>query len=224
MFSNNASKGTDFTDAMYYQVQKALAEGKNATIMLVNSEPEFASAWNNLPNGASEVIMIFHSNGRSIILEHGSSTEGYSPNGLNGENNPELGIISDLPRREIDTLYLLACNSGIISNRSFEGDNLGEAFSRIVDGSVIAVDGNVSFGAPDDIPLSNWIPFLNDIQLVSDEDNVYFPRLKTSSSEGYVEYSNGELVEILGGLSGPVEAYFQWAMMHSGDIEYWRNH
>ena len=36
-------------------------------------------------------------------------------------------------------------------------------------------------------------------------------------------YINGELVEIVGGLPGPVEAYFQWAMMHSEDIDFWRN-
>ena len=83
--------------------------------------------------------------------------------------------------------------------------------SAITGGSVIGVDGELAYGAPD--------------AFVSEENNVFFPRLSLNQTgfhkesgwfdlpEGVVEYRNGEMAEVIGGLPDPVEAYIHWLVI-----------
>lgn len=83
--------------------------------------------------------------------------------------------------------------------------------SAITGGSVIGVDGELAYGAPD--------------AFVSEENNVFFPRLSLNQTgfhkesgwfdlpEGFVEYRNGEMAEVIGGLPDPVEAYIHWLVI-----------
>ena len=208
MFSNVG--GSDFTDAANYQILKARREGKNVKVITVNTKNEFEAAWASLPESAAEVYMMFHSNGKSLIFEEGSPTEAASVNGQNEEDKP-IGNLAELDHKSIDTLYLYACNSGNI-DLAEKGDGIAELMSTITGGSVIGVDGELAYGAPS--------------AFVSDEYNVFFPRLsqdqggyhnysgKFDSPEGFVEYRNGEFVGVVDGLPNSWEAIIHWAKLH----------
>ena len=84
--------------------------------------------------------------------------------------------------------------------------------STITGGSVIGVDGELAYGAPD--------------AFVSEEYNVFFPRLSQNQSgfhdnsgwfdlpEGLVEYRDGEFVGVVEGLPNSWEAFIHWAELH----------
>ena len=70
-----------------------------------------------------------------------------------------------------------------------------------------------------------YLEWLSDA-FVSDEYNVFFPRLsqnqegfhnysgKFDSPEGFVEYRNGEFVGVVDGLPNSWEAIIHWAKLH----------
>ena len=210
MFSNNARTNSDFTDAANYQMLKALKEGKNVRLIAVNTRAEFEAAWAYLPENAAEVYMMFHSDGKSLIFEENSSTEAASVSGLNKAKDP-IGNLATLEHKAIDTLYLYACNSGNIDIAK-KGNGIAELMSTIIGGSVIGVDGELAYGAPD--------------AFVSEEYNVFFPRLSQNQSgfhdnsgwfdlpEGLVEYRDGEFVGVVEGLPNSWEAFIHWAELH----------
>lgn len=204
MFSNNARTNSDFTDAANYQMLKALKEGKNVRLIAVNTRAEFEAAWAYLPENAAEVYMMFHSNGKSLIFEEGTSTEAYSVDGWNLDNTVELGNLSTLSPKDIETLYIYACNSGNTRKAKY-GDGIAEVMSKVTAGSVIGVDGSLSYGAPD--------------SLVDDEHNIYFPRSSFEQSgtglfhipKGLVEYNNGEYVGVVEeNIVSPYYAFIEW--------------
>ena len=202
IFSDAA--GADFTDAANFQMLQAQREGKNVKTIVVNTRAEFEAAWASLPESAAEVYMMFHSNGYSLIFEENSSTEAYSTTGKNF-NDDDIGNLATLDHKAIDTLYLYACNSGNIHIAESE-DGIGEVLSEVTGGSVIGVDGELSYGCP----------------LISDEFNRYFPRLskeqegfhdisgKDASPSGFVEYKDGALYEVIGDLPTSWGSYFDW--------------
>ena len=98
---------------------------------------------------------------------------------------------------------MYACNSGNIHIAESE-DGIGEVLSEVTGGSVIGVDGELSYGCP----------------LISDEFNRYFPRLskeqegfhdisgKDARPSGFVEYKDGALYEVIGDLPTSWGSYF----------------
>lgn len=221
LFSNINKDGnskSDFTDAANYLLQKNIQE-KNVTLIAVNTRAEFEAAWNLFPNkdselpGVSEVYMLFHSNGNSLIFEDGSFTEAYSADGKNSRHEP-IGDIRDLDKKTIGMLYIYGCNSGQVSRASDDKNNPGnvaQAFSGRVTGSVIGVDGELAYGA----------------FIAQDEYDIYFPRLSVDQgdfpkshdffgffSAGFVEYEDGAEVGGVEGLPSPIEARLQWIKMH----------
>lgn len=209
LFSNydkSTSSRSDFTDAANYILLESVDE-KNVVFIAVNTKDDFTAAWDAIPDETSEAYFLFHCNGESLIFEDGSSTEAYNIWGRNTLGK-EIGNISSLPEKNIDTLYLYACNSGNLTLA--EIGNVAQAFSLLTDGSVIGVDGELSYGAP----------------IADDRYNVYFPRLSSNqrnfhkksgylnSPEGFVEYRDGEVYEVIGGLPTTLEACWKWIMLH----------
>ena len=204
MFSNNARTNSDFTDAANYQMLKALKEGKNVRLIAVNTRAEFEAAWAYLPENAAEVYMMFHSNGKSLIFEENTGTEAYSVDGRDRNGKDVLGNLSTLSPKDIETLYIYACNSGNTRKAKY-GDGIAEVMSKVTAGSVIGVDGSLSYGAPD--------------SLVDDEHNIYFPRSSFEQSgtglfhipKGLVEYNNGEYVGVVeDNIVSPYYAFIEW--------------
>jgi RHS repeat-associated protein len=136
----------EFSEQAKYQKNIVKNEGLLVIMLPANTRKAFEDAWNGMDDteGIEKVIIIMHSNrGVSLIMEEGSGTEALSVDGKNKVGNP-IGNIHDLQKKDIDELYLYACNAGITD---VVVENVAQAFGASgTIGTVYAYDGNVGFG------------------------------------------------------------------------------
>ena len=83
-----------------------------------------------------------------LQFENGSKYNGLTIDGWNKAHTEEVaGNLNDLSEKNIDTLYIQACNTGLIDFWEVEGQNAASILSsKISNGITYAWDGSVAFG------------------------------------------------------------------------------
>ena len=174
-------KGANFTNQAIYQGNILAGNGENVTYIVTNTRQGFEDAWSSI-DSANSVMLLVHSNGKSLIFEDGSSSEAISIDGKNRDGDL-IGDITSLPAPTVYSLTLYSCNTGNLDlMESNSGKpNIAQAFLSLGSISqVTAYDGNVGFGKDG---------FVGNIITALTGD--YYPR-QSNNQEQFVEYSGTE--------------------------------
>lgn len=116
----------------------------------------FVKEWNNMDDTDTiEYVYIFsHGNERMLQFVNGSGFNALTLNGKNKAGSDYVaGSIRDLHSKDIERLYIEACNAGLVEYTKVAKDeyaNVASVMSKklIGDGAVYAWNGSVSFGPP----------------------------------------------------------------------------
>ena len=166
---------SDFSKQANWQAEQLKENEENVILINTNNVEGFTNAWNGMGtiNGEkvniNKVIIYSHGNERSIIFEDGSSTNAISVDGKNrgGDN---IGNITDLQQKTINTLILNSCDAGNIVAAESRWGNVAQVFKRNNEiGKVIAWDGSISFGNP----FTSWITGDYTSRLSRDQSSFY---------------------------------------------------
>ena len=116
----------------------------------------FMKEWNNMDDTDTiEYVYIFsHGSERMLQFVDGSKRNALTLNGKNKAGDADVaGSIQDLQGKDIERLYIEACNAGLVEYMQLVDDeytNVASLMSKklIGDGAVYAWNGSVSFGPP----------------------------------------------------------------------------
>ncbi|MCL2312174.1 MAG: hypothetical protein FWC41_06775 [Firmicutes bacterium] len=155
--NKGANSNNDFSKQAKWQKEHLEKLGKTVIMIETNDVAEFMNAWNNLgiisgENVGTDTVVIYsHGNERAILFENESKTNAFTVNGKNASGTHSTGNINDLQPKEIREVYLFTCNGGNVLTYKDERtkENTASVLSKkVINGSVYAYDGNVSFGNP----------------------------------------------------------------------------
>ena len=113
----------------------------------------FMKEWNNMDDTDTiEYVYIFsHGSERMLQFVDGSKYNALTLNGKNKAGDADVaGSIQDLQGKDIERLYIEACNTGLVEYMQVEDANVASMMSKKLtgDGAVYAWNGSVSFGPP----------------------------------------------------------------------------
>ena len=189
---------SNFAKQAEWQKKRLEGLGQDVHLATINDLDEFLAAWDMIDeNGAKYVIILSHSNERSLILLEGSSSQALSVDGKNRAGE-EIGNLSTLAFKPIQYMELYSCNAGHVDVYNKAGSNVASVMSTRISGSVLAYDGNVGFGPSGVMSLLN---FGNDYtpRMSNSQDGFHSLAIqyggKDRSPIGAVYYVSGELVE-----------------------------
>jgi len=157
IFFTTTNKGkennNDFSKQAAWQKENLEKLGKTVIMVEMNSVEEFIKAWNNLgiiegKNVGTDMVIIYsHGNERAIMFENGTNTNAITVNGMDRYENNKTGNINDLEPKYIKEFHLFTCNGGNLIFYTKNKENTASVLSKkVINGSVYAYDGNVSFG------------------------------------------------------------------------------
>ncbi len=152
----------DFEQQAQWQVKQLQNDGYSVVGININKEAEmnenkantklgmeFVDQWNSMPTNLEIVYIFCHGTERMLLFEEGSYYNALTLNGLNSKEELVAGNLHSLQEKEIDTLYIQACNTGHIDalyDENYGRENVASIMSKkIGDGVTYAWDGSVSF-------------------------------------------------------------------------------
>ena len=122
---------------------------------LIETEDDFYNTWRDMPENPStgmidEVVVVMHGKYYAMTIHYVADEEGNpivaefltaSPDGKVGSDTSALRI-SDLPVRNIETIRLSSCNTGLLNAINIDCTN--DMDSRVESGGKYLVQGNVA--------------------------------------------------------------------------------
>lgn len=160
-------------------------KGHSVKLFEITSEEEFVNSWKSMNNDGKEIVNVslyFHSNPYNLIIDY--TKEEYitaNPTGKTREdpNASDATYIGELEDKDINTIYLFACNS---AHQDHKEGNLARTFMKTINVTyVYGWDGSMRWG------IFNGKP-----KLASDQH--YFSTWLTSDDRqplGLIKYSRG---------------------------------
>ncbi len=164
----------------------------------------FMKEWNSMDDSKVDTVYIFsHGTERMLQFENGSKYNGLTIDGWNKAHTEEVaGNLNDLSEKNIDTLYIQACNTGLIDFWEVEGQNAASILSsKISNGITYAWDGSVAFGPNSYIQgFNNFFGINYDLEArlskKQDHFNEYMKSKKSKEKpKGQIQYQNGKCLE-----------------------------
>ena len=164
----------------------------------------FMKEWNSMDDSKVDTVYIFsHGTERMLQFENGSKYNGLTIDGGNKAHTEEVaGNLNDLSEKNIDTLYIQACNTGLIDFWEVEGQNAASILSsKISNGITYAWDGSVAFGPNSYIQgFNNFFGINYDLEArlskKQDHFNEYMKSKKSKEKpKGQIQYQNGKCLE-----------------------------
>lgn len=214
----------DFEREAKWQIQQLENQGLNVTsydLSEADSMEEyddekqrgqyFMDLWENMDDSEQiDYVYIFcHGSERMLLFEEGSYYNGLTIDGKNSKNEEVAGELNELDKKNINNLYIQACNTGLVAVYEVGEINVAKILSTKIadDGITYAWDGSVSFG-PSAIKqgINNFFGVEYDLEARTSRKQSHYKDVIHRINEDYgtsysltpkgqVKYKGGEYVE-----------------------------